>query len=70
VTSQQQQQHELRQQQEQLLLAQLQQLALGDAGMGVEGWLQGEGLGAVPEMVLRFLQDDAAEGGGGDGMGA
>jgi hypothetical protein len=67
ATSQQQQQ-DLRQQQEQLLLAQLQQLGLGDADMGVEGWLQGEGLRAVPEMVLRFLQDDAdaaAEGGGG-----
>jgi hypothetical protein len=50
------------QQEQQWLLEQLQQLGLqeaeGSAG-GVQGWLQGEGLRAVPEMVLRFLQDDA-----------
>jgi hypothetical protein len=59
------QQQQQLQQEQQWLLEQLQQLGLheaeGSAGAagGVQGWLQGEGLGAVPEMVLRFLQDDA-----------
>lgn len=45
------------------LLAQLQQLGLGGdaAEGGAEGLLEGEGLAAVPEMVLRFLQDEDAD---------
>jgi hypothetical protein len=50
-------QQQQEQEQHAWMLDQLQQLGLEELA---EGSVQGEGLGLLPEMVLRFLQEDEA----------